>query len=95
MKTGPKASFGFDLAMTEVIEADRHYFVVEVGTERGAEILQAAPHRAASESEQRKVEEIIERTAAQMGRRSTPMTLKGCSIATTNIRAGTTSPRAV
>src|SRR6266511_3008147 len=77
MKTGPKASFGFDLAMTEVIEADRHYFVVEVGTDRGAEILQAAPHHAASDSEQRKVEEIIERTAAQMGRTLDTDDIKG------------------
>ncbi|MBO0725375.1 MAG: 4Fe-4S dicluster domain-containing protein, partial [Blastocatellia bacterium] len=68
MKTGPKASFGFDLALTEVLEADRHYFVVEIGTERGAEILQASPHRAASESERGKAEEVVERTATQMGR---------------------------
>jgi ferredoxin len=77
MKTGPKASFGFDLAMTEVIEADRHYFIVEIGTERGAEILQAAPHRAASESERRKAEEVIERTAAQMGRTLDTDDIKG------------------
>jgi len=68
MNTGPKATSGFDLALTEVIEAGRHHFVVEVGTERGAEILQAAPHRAASESEEREVEEIVARTTAQMGR---------------------------
>jgi formate hydrogenlyase subunit 6/NADH:ubiquinone oxidoreductase subunit I len=68
MNTGPKASSGFDLALTEVIEAGCHHFIVEIGTERGAEILQAAPHRPASESEQRKVKEIVERTAAQMGR---------------------------
>jgi ferredoxin len=77
MKTGPKASFGFDLALTEVLEGDRHYFVVEVGTERGAEILQAAPYRAASDSEQRKVEEIIERTAKQMGRTLDTDDIKG------------------
>jgi ferredoxin len=77
MKTGPKASFGFDLALTEVLEADRHYFVVEVGTGRGAEILQAAPYRAASDSERRKVEEIIERTAGQMGRTLDTNDIKG------------------
>jgi ferredoxin len=77
MKTGPRASFGFDLAMTEAFEADRHYFVVEVGTERGAEILQAAPHRPASDSELRKAEEVIERTAAQMGRTLDTNDIKG------------------
>jgi sulfhydrogenase subunit beta (sulfur reductase) len=77
MKTGPKASFGYDLAMTEVIEDDRHHFVVEVGTERGAEILHAAPHRDANESDLRKAVEIIERTAGQMGRSLDTDDIKG------------------
>jgi len=77
MKTGPKASFGFDLALTEVIEADRHDFVVEVGTERGAEILHAVPHRAASENDRLKAVEIIERTAGQMGRSLDTEDIKG------------------
>ncbi len=77
MNTGPKASSGFDLALTEVIEAGRHHFVVEVGTERGAEILRAAPHRAASEAEEREVEEIVARTATQMGRALDTDDIKG------------------
>ena len=39
MNTGPVAERGFDLALTEVLDGGRHYFVVEVGTERGAELL--------------------------------------------------------
>ena len=39
MNTGPKASFGFDIALTEVLESNRHYFLAEVGTEAGAEVL--------------------------------------------------------
>ncbi len=68
MNTGPKATFGFDLALTEVLEADRHYFVVEVGTELGAEILREVPHKAASEEEKAAAERIVARTAGQMGR---------------------------
>jgi sulfhydrogenase subunit beta (sulfur reductase) len=68
MNTGPKATFGFDLALTEVLEADRHYFVVEVGTELGAEILREVPHEAASEEEKAAAERIVARTASQMGR---------------------------
>src|SRR6266702_2100518 len=35
MQTGPKVETGFDLALTEALDADRHYFVVEVGTALG------------------------------------------------------------
>ena len=37
--TGPKATLGFSLAMTEILEGKNHYFLVETGTELGAEIL--------------------------------------------------------
>ena len=38
MGTGPRAESGFDLALTELV-GDEHRFVVEVGSERGAEVL--------------------------------------------------------
>jgi sulfhydrogenase subunit beta (sulfur reductase) len=68
MKTGPKATFGFDLALTEVLEAGRHHFVVEVGSELGAEVLQEVPHKAASAEEKATAERIVAKTASQMGR---------------------------
>jgi len=69
MDTGPKAKSGFDLALTEVLEADRHYFVVEVGTELGAEVLREVPHEAASEEEKAAAERVVAKTASEMGRR--------------------------
>jgi ferredoxin len=68
MNTGPKATFGFDLALTEVLEAGRHYFVVEVGSELGAEVLQEVPHKAAGAEEKATAERIVAKTASQMGR---------------------------
>jgi sulfhydrogenase subunit beta (sulfur reductase) len=68
MNTGPRAKFGFDLALTEVLEADRHYFVVEVGTELGAEVLREVPHEAASEEQKAAAERIVAKTASEMGR---------------------------
>ena len=68
MKTGPKATVGFDLALTEILENDRHYFVVDVGSEAGAEILGEVPHREATESEVAAAEKVIAKTAGQMGR---------------------------
>ena len=49
MDTGPKASAGFDLALTEVLEDGRHGFVVEIGSELGAEVLAEVAHRGVAE----------------------------------------------
>ena len=68
MQTGPKASAGFDLALTEVLDANRHSFVFEVGTEMGAEILRDIPHREASKDEIQLAEQIVANTATHMGR---------------------------
>ena len=77
MNTGPKATSGFDLALTEVLEGESHYFVVEVGTETGAEVLTEVSFpngraqqacRMASDSEKAKAEDIVARTAEHMGR---------------------------
>jgi sulfhydrogenase subunit beta (sulfur reductase) len=68
MKTGPKARAGFDLALTEIIEGAQHYFLVEIGTDAGAQVLAQIPHRTAVEQEQKAAEQVVERTAGQMGR---------------------------
>ena len=39
MGTGPAVDTGHDLAMTELLDGDRHELLVEVGTGRGAEVL--------------------------------------------------------
>ena len=39
MGTGPRAAGGFDLALTEVTDGEGHAFVVEAGSETGAEVL--------------------------------------------------------
>ena len=68
MGTGPKATSGFDLALTEVLERERHYFVVEVGSEQGAELLGELPCRRATAEEEGAAEAVSARAAAQMGR---------------------------
>lgn len=68
MKTGPKASSGFDLALTEVLEGGRHFFVVEAGTEVGAEVLASLDAQVAAPSDHRAADVVIERTTAHMGR---------------------------
>jgi sulfhydrogenase subunit beta (sulfur reductase) len=77
METGPKASFGFDLALTEVLEGAEHYFAVEVGTERGAEVLGQVAHKGATAAEKAAAEKVVARAAAQMGREMDTTDIKG------------------
>jgi len=68
MQTGPRAERGFDLALTELLDGGRHEFLVEIGSDRGAEILDAVPHRAATEGDIGEADAIVACTAGQMGR---------------------------
>jgi sulfhydrogenase subunit beta (sulfur reductase) len=77
MQTGPKATAGFDLALTEVLDGDRHYFVTEVGTALGAEMLQDIPHREASKDDIKSAERIVANTAEHMGRSMDVTDIKG------------------
>ena len=68
MDAGPQVESGFDLALTEIMEADRHYFVAEVGTERGSDILHQLPTQEATNEEARAAEHVSATAAGQMGR---------------------------
>jgi len=68
MGTGPKAKSGFDLALTEIIENGSHYFLVESGSDMGAEILSEISSREADEHDIRTAELAIATAAANMGR---------------------------
>jgi formate hydrogenlyase subunit 6/NADH:ubiquinone oxidoreductase subunit I len=68
MKTGPKATGGFDLALTEVLDRGRHYFVVEAGTELGEKVLGDVRHRDANADELSSAEHLVANTAENMGR---------------------------
>jgi formate hydrogenlyase subunit 6/NADH:ubiquinone oxidoreductase subunit I len=77
MKSGPQVTAGFDLALTEILTADRHDFVVEVGTQLGAEVLEQVPHRAATSAEIEKAAQIVAQSATQMGRTLDTTGIKG------------------
>lgn len=68
MNTGPKASAGFDLALTEIVRDRGHIFLVEAGTEAGRAMLADLPQRAATPGEATAADAIVARTAASMGR---------------------------
>jgi len=68
MNTGPKVSSGFDLVLTEIIEAGEHQFIVEAGSDAGREVLAELPQRAAAQAEIDAAEAVVTQTAASMGR---------------------------
>jgi ferredoxin len=66
--TGPKATSGFDLALTEVLEKGNHYFLVEVGTERGTKVLESLTHRPATEAEVAAAQGLVAGSARSQSR---------------------------
>jgi ferredoxin len=68
MGTGPRATTGFDIALTELLDGE-HRFLAEAGSARGTALLSRVTTRPASEGDQRTATDIVERTAASMGRR--------------------------
>ncbi len=68
MGTGPTARSGFDIALTEVIEDGRHYFVAAPGSDAGRELLAELPTGAAGATEEDAASAAHARAAAQMGR---------------------------
>src|SRR5262245_27006328 len=68
MDTGPMARSGYDLALTEILEDDRHEFLVEVGSERGDEVARELPTRPADDSDRNAGQRRVDRAVAQMGR---------------------------
>jgi sulfhydrogenase subunit beta (sulfur reductase) len=68
MKTGPKAEKGFDLALTEVVEENQHYYLVESGSKKGEELLKELPVREASQAQLDKADSLVNKAAGKMGR---------------------------
>jgi sulfhydrogenase subunit beta (sulfur reductase) len=68
MGTGPKAEKGFDLALTEILNGKQHYFVSEVGTELGGDVLKNVKCTKATEEHGAAITEIFGRAMKQMGR---------------------------
>ncbi len=69
MNTGPVASGGFDLALTEVLGDDAHYFVAESGSLRGESLLAAIPHAEADCAAIGAAEEVSRRARESVGRK--------------------------
>lgn len=76
MNTGPQATSGFDLALTEICTPQEHFFVVEAGSPAGAQVLAQLPCEAVTPAEGAQAQTVVEQTRQQMGR----------SLNTTNLK---------
>jgi ferredoxin len=68
MGTGPAVGPGYDLALTERIDANGRRYVVDVGTDDGAAVLAALPHRDAEQYEIDSARSDVADAANHMGR---------------------------
>ena len=68
MDTGPRATQGFDLALTELLTDGEHRFVVEVGSELGSALLSRVEARRASQQDLAAAEAAMVGAASRMGR---------------------------
>ena len=67
METGPRVEKDYDLALTEILDGE-HRFLVEVGSERGAEVLGELPSRDAERADVQAATAAVDRAAERMGR---------------------------
>ncbi len=68
MGTGPRANRPFDLALTEVLDEDGHWFLLESGSDRGEEIAARLVGPEATTPQRDAAQAVTDRAARRMGR---------------------------
>lgn len=66
MYSGPKASHGFDIALTEVVDKNQHYFLVEAGSNKGKKVLKDVPLQPAEKNQIEDTNQMINNCASNM-----------------------------
>jgi ferredoxin len=67
MGTGPRVDAGYDLALTELLDTE-HRLLIEVGTQRGADVLAELPRREAYDADLLAAEAAVDSASTRMGR---------------------------
>jgi sulfhydrogenase subunit beta (sulfur reductase) len=68
MGTGPRATAGYDLALTEVVESRSHFFLIEVGSKAGEKVVKELPVTPATDNDKVAADKAMAKAATQMGR---------------------------
>lgn len=66
--SGPRATTGFDIALTEILEKGRHEFVVEIGSDAGAALLSDIDSRPAEDEDLQRARQVTDRTRSTLKR---------------------------
>jgi len=76
MGAGPGVNAGYDLALTEVIDAAGHRFLARAGSARGASVLAGLPQRFADPPLHAAARQAVAEAADRMGRSMPPVDLQ-------------------
>lgn len=68
MRTGPKATCGYDLSLTEVLQEGRHFLLAHIGTKTGSQIIAGIPTQPAGKEDIAAADILLQETAGHMGR---------------------------
>lgn len=68
MGTGPGVEGGHDLALTELVDGSRHDLLVDVGSDRGADVLADIDSRPATDEDREAAADVTRRATEHMGR---------------------------
>jgi len=68
MNTGPGVDRGFDIALTELLNPERHVLLIEAGSERGQQLLNELPGEQAAAADIQQAQALVSHTAATMQR---------------------------
>lgn len=69
MESGPGAAEGYDIVLTEMIDARQHNFLAQAGTERGNLILQQVPSEKATSDALKSAAEAVQMAARKMSKK--------------------------
>ncbi|MFE3327043.1 4Fe-4S dicluster domain-containing protein [Streptomyces sp. NPDC059176] len=76
MGAGPGVDAGYDLALTEVLDAGGHRFLCRSGSEEGTAVLAELPRRSADDATRTAAAGSVRRAADRMGRSMPPVDLR-------------------
>jgi sulfhydrogenase subunit beta (sulfur reductase) len=66
MKTGPRVQSGYDLALTEVVEDGKHYFIIDIGSMKGTQAIHGLAAKPASIEHEAIIDKMMKTTKSQM-----------------------------
>ncbi|EDY83239.1 4Fe-4S binding domain protein [Verrucomicrobiia bacterium DG1235] len=72
MNSGPSAKSGFDILLTEQIESEELYYLVQTGTDEGLEILNTLKLKPAADSKKRKAATELKQATKKIERKLDP-----------------------